>query len=150
MVEEPGRRIVVEELEKPESKALPWRNPRAFARRAIEVALSDRSVTGDSDGWVFFDRGLVDAAAALERLTATPVLMELAKHHPYHEKVFLAPPWKEIYSQDNERRHGFDEASEEYSRLLEAYTVLEYQIVMIPKIAVSDRADFIIEHLSTE
>src|SRR6516164_5896191 len=63
-VEEPGRRIVRQELED-DGRALPWVDPIAFARRAIELSLMDRATTEVSSSWVFFDRGLIDAAAAL-------------------------------------------------------------------------------------
>src|SRR5207244_11777498 len=45
--------------------ALPWVDGVAFARRAMGIALADRAAAGSLDGWVFFDRGLIDAAAAL-------------------------------------------------------------------------------------
>jgi predicted ATPase len=42
VVEEPGRRIVRDELER-SGTALPWVDGVAFARRAIEMALADRA-----------------------------------------------------------------------------------------------------------
>jgi predicted ATPase len=63
IVEEPGRRIVEEEL-KGNGAALPWIDGVAFARRAVGVALADRAAAAARDGWVFFDRGLIDAAAS--------------------------------------------------------------------------------------
>ena len=35
----------------------------------------------------------------------------------YHRRVFIAPPWPEIYVNDPERRHGFDDAVLEHDRL---------------------------------
>jgi predicted ATPase len=67
-VEEPGRRIVKQEM-LGAGLALPWVNAVAFARRAIEIALADRATARSDAGWVFFDRGLLDAAAALQHLT---------------------------------------------------------------------------------
>jgi predicted ATPase len=72
IVEEPGRRIVKEEL-KGEGSALPWLDQTAFARRAVAMALADRASAGAFDGWVFFDRGLIDASASLQHLTGEPV-----------------------------------------------------------------------------
>ncbi|MEH6787113.1 MAG: AAA family ATPase [Paracoccus sp. (in: a-proteobacteria)] len=61
VVPEPGRRIVAQE--KPgHGSALPWADPEAFARRAIEMALEDRRGLRGVTGWLFFDRGLIDAA----------------------------------------------------------------------------------------
>ena len=81
VVDEPGRRIVKEELARGGS-ALPWVDRVAFARRAIAIALADRAVAGSLDGWVFFDRGLIDAAAALEHMTSKPVLTALDQANP--------------------------------------------------------------------
>jgi predicted ATPase len=142
IVEEPGRRIVKEELREG-GVALPWEDGSAFARRAIAMALEDRTLAASSKGWVFFDRGLVDAAAALQQLTGEPALATLAREHRYHETVFLTPPWPDIYVNDPERRHDIEAAEEEYSRLLDVYPSLGYTVAVLPKAGVSQRADFI-------
>src|SRR5271170_7352603 len=80
VVEEPGRRIVKEEL-KNEGSALPWVDAIAFLRRAGAMALADRASAGALDGWVFFDRGLIDAAAGLQHLTSEPALAALGQSH---------------------------------------------------------------------
>jgi predicted ATPase len=147
VVAEPGRRIVKEELDG-DGLALPWVDGAAFARRAIEMALADREQASASSGWVFFDRGLVDAAAALQHMTGEPVLQRLGRSHRYHRRVFLAPPWPEIYVTDAERRHGFDAALAEYARLLEVYPSLGYEVVVLPKAAVSERVDFVLKVLA--
>jgi predicted ATPase len=142
VVEEPGRRIVKQELREGGS-ALPWRDGKAFARRAIAMALEDRASAATLKGWVFFDRGLVDAAAALRHLTGEPAPAALAREHRYHQTVFLTPPWPEIYVNDPERRHDLAAAEDEYSRLLEAYPALGYTVSILPKVGVSERADFV-------
>jgi predicted ATPase len=147
VVSEPGRRIVREELECGGS-ALPWVDGAAFVRRAIEMALADRARAGALEGWVFFDRGLIDAAAALQHVTGEQVLDPLRRSHRYHRRVFLAPPWPEIYEPDPERRHGLDAARAEYARLLEAYPSLGYDVVLLPRVKVSERADFVLETLA--
>ena len=147
VVEEPGRRIVKEEL-RGKGTALPWVDATAFARRAVEMALADRVSAGALDGWVFFDRGLVDAAAALQHLTGEPALAALGQSHRYHRRVFLTPPWPEIYVTDPERRHHLDAAFAEYSRLLEAYPALGYEVSILPKVGVTERADFVLSALA--
>lgn len=123
--------------------ALPWKDAQAFAYRAIAMALEDRASATALHGWVFFDRGLVDAAAFLQHLTNEPVLAALAQSHRYHQTVFLTPPWPEIYVNDPERRHGIEAAEAEYSRLLEAYPALGYKVSILPKVSVSERANLI-------
>jgi predicted ATPase len=146
VVEEPGRRVVAEEMSR-EGSALPWVDMVSFARRTIALALADRASAAAIGGWVFFDRSLVDAATALQNLTGEPVLETLGRVHRYHRCVFLTPPWPEIYVTDSERRHGFNDAVAEYLRLLEAYPSLGYEVVVLPKVGVADRADLILKTL---
>ena len=145
-VEEPGRRIVKEELAGT-GQALPWVDGVAFARRAIEVALADLQSVAAATGWVFFDRGLVDAASALQNLTGDSAAMDICRAHRYAANVFLTPPWSEIYLTDAERRHSLDQALDEYGRLVEAFPTLGYQVSVLPKVSVAERADFILDTL---
>jgi predicted ATPase len=145
-VEEPGRRIVNQEL-LGDGSAVQWVNPIAFARRAVALALADRAAHSAESGWVFFDRGLIDAAAALERLTGEPTLTALAQAHRYHNRIFLAPPWPEIYVTDTERRHDLEEAIVEYNHLLRAYPSLGYEMFVLPKVDVPQRAEFVLRTL---
>src|SRR5215475_6519529 len=99
------------------------------------------------DGWMFFDRSWIDAASALEHLTGEQILMRLARVHRYHRRVFVAPPWPEIYVTDAERHHGLDMAAREYSRLVEAYSTIGYEVQVLPKVGVSPRADLVLSTL---
>jgi predicted ATPase len=147
-VEEPGRRIVKEELELGGS-ALPWMDRAAFARRCIALALSDFRAARRQEGkWVFFDRGLIDASVALEHLTGEPTLEALRRSHRFYRRVFLAPPWPEIYVLDRERRHSLETALIEYSRLLGTYPSLGYETIILPQVSVAERADFVLYTLA--
>jgi predicted ATPase len=108
---------------------LTWVDRVAFARRAIELAIADLTAASGLTGWVFFDRALVDAAAALQHLTGELALAALGAAYRYHERVFFTPPWAEIYVKDSERRHSFDDAGAEYDRLSEVYPSLRYEVV---------------------
>lgn len=145
-VPEPGRRIVEAELSG-DGAALPWVDLAAFARRALALAADDRRRMAGEPGWVFFDRGLVDAAVALAHATGCLARDVLAPHGRYHHRVFLAPPWPEIYATDPHRRHGLAEAIAEHERLLAAYRDLGYDTLVLPKTGVAARADFVLAHL---
>ena len=134
-VEEPGRRIVREEFVATAMRCHGW-TVHAFARRAVTVAVADLAEAGHLDGWVFFDRGVIDAAAALQHLTGEPMLA-IAQKYRFHERVFIAPPWPEIYVTDAERHHSFDTAVAEYQRLLEVYSSLGYDVTILQKVRVS-------------
>jgi len=62
--------------------------------------------------------------------------------------VFFTPPSPEIFATDAERRHDMDAALAEYDRLLVDYPSLGYDVITVPKIGVSDRADFVLQTLT--
>ncbi|MFO1203200.1 MAG: AAA family ATPase [Tabrizicola sp.] len=140
-VPEPGRRIVAGELASG-GRALPWVDPLAFTHRALEMARDDLAhATGEP---VFFDRGLIDAAVALHVQTGKPVAETLGGPSPYDDPVFLAPPWPEIYRTDPERRHGQEEAVAEYDRIVDALAGLRHRVLLLPRIPVEARCDYVI------
>lgn len=145
-VPEPGRRIVEQEIGVG-GDALPWVNLRAFARRAFDMALCDLKNSDSAAGWIFFDRGLVDAAVALQHSAGGAAAIILGQSRHYYRKVFLTPPWREIFVEDGERRHSFVDAVSEYERLLEAYGEFGYQTILLPKVNVAERTDFLLDHL---
>ncbi len=147
VVQEPGRRIVARALATGGS-ALPWADAAAFARRALELAAEDRQAANLQTGLVFFDRGLIDAAVALEHAGDAPAAMLLAEQPRYHRQVFLAPPWQDIYVADAARRLGFDAGLAEYERLSRAYPDLGYEVLTLPKTSVGRRADFVLDALA--
>lgn len=147
-IEEPGRRIVKEQL-RGRGAALPWIDEVAFLRHVIARAGSDYIAARKlPDSWVFFDRGLVDASIALEHLTGEPVPVSMGPSQHYHRRVFMAPPWPEIYATDRERRHGLDVGIAEYRHLISAYPALGYEVVVLPKIGVAERVEFVLRILA--
>ena len=148
VVEEPGRRIVQEQTHTG-GRALPWLDMAAFLRRAIDLARGDHAnAAHDNSQWVFFDRGVIDSAAALQALTGEPVLDKLGQQYRYHSHAFLAPPWPDIYVQDAERRHDMAAALLEFERLQRTYPALGYTVSLLPKVGVAQRADFVLEALA--
>ena len=145
-VPEPGRRIVAKDLAG-EGAALPWVDAAAFARRAIAMALADRAAVADVDAPVFFDRSLIDAVAALVHLGTDRGERALLDVHRYHRRVFLAPPWRDIFEGDRERRHSFEAAVAEYERLAAFYPETGYEVSILPRTTVRERADLVENYL---
>lgn len=117
----------------------------AFLREALSVAAMDFEGAARDAGSVFFDRGLIDAAAALQRLFGVPLSESLGESRPYGRLVFLAPPWPDIYCADEARRHGFPEAEAEYAHLDATYRALGYEVRLLPRASVAERADFVLQ-----
>jgi predicted ATPase len=145
-IEEPGRRIVAEE-KAGTGAALPWVDMEAFAHRAIAVARSDLVKAESEPGLVFFDRSLIDAAVALQSATGVPLRETVGEKMHYAKTVFLAPPWTEIFAQDEDRRHGLNAAIEEFERLEFALQDLGYLTCLLPKASVRARADFMLDRI---
>lgn len=83
-------------------------------------------------------------------MTGEPALRALRRSHRYHRRVFLAPPWPEIYVTDGERRHGLDAGIAEYQRLIDAYPALGYDVTILPKISVAERVAFVLNALAQQ
>lgn len=145
---EPGRQIVKEQ-DWIGGDALPWDAPTKFAELALSRGLHQRITAAAAGGLAFFDRSIVEPLAGLERL-GLPVpahFRRAAEVCRYHETVFVAPPWPGLFRVDAERRHGFEAALAEYGPLTAAYIRLGYRLVELPKVAVAERADFVLAAL---
>lgn len=143
---EPGRRIVAEELARG-GRALPWIDPVAFLEKAVALSLEDIKHVPPHADHVFFDRGLFDALSALTDLTGVDRLAGNKHLERFDRRVFLTPPWPEIYVQDSERRHELDEALVEYERLVRDYPANGFVVTELERVSVAERANAIIAAL---
>jgi predicted ATPase len=147
--EEPGRQIVKEQ-QFLTGNALPWTDPLQFVELSVSRSIHQMALAARGDQRSFLDRGIVDAISFLEHLfLPVPLHLENAvKQLRYHRRVFIAPPWPEIFAADAERRHSFDEAKAQYSSLLRTYERLGYSLVELPKIDVESRVEFVVGQLA--
>ncbi|MBO6768033.1 MAG: AAA family ATPase [Erythrobacter sp.] len=140
-IAEPGLRIVREERARG-GEALPWIDEERFARRALAMARADLdAASAGQENSVFFDRGLVDAAAALDHATGHHRAERYEGHELLCRQVFFVPPWEKHFHQSADRRHSFANACAEYERLLEAYRILGFTPFILPHESVEARAD---------
>ena len=141
-VPEPGRRVVRAEQHSG-GNALPWNDPKAFCRKVIGTAIDDMAHA--PAGLVLFDRSALDALIWFER-TGTNLenaLRDKILRLGYDCRVFLFPPWPEIYVQDSERQHDLSDALAEYEALCDRLPKLGFQTVLVPKRPVVERADWL-------
>lgn len=125
--------------------ALPWDDGQLFAELMLAWEIRSYRIAEQSRGIVFFDRGIIDIVGYV-RLIGLPVPAHLARAvqtFRYHRRVFIAPPWKEIYQQDRERKQDFDEAVRTYNAIVAAYSEHGYDLIEIPRASVEHRARFI-------
>jgi predicted ATPase len=62
--------------------------------------------------------------------------------------IFMAPPWEEIFCQDDERKKSFEDAVQEYEQLLKSYNQYGYQMLELPKSSVKQRFQFVMPVIS--
>ena len=95
---------------------------------------------------VFFDRGVHDIYAYLLAIgKANEIWKRKTFQFKYHF-VFLVEPWKEIYKNDNQRLEQFETAKNYYTFIKRTY-MKSNNVVEIPKMSVSKRADFVESYL---
>ena len=130
--------------------ALPWRDPIAFAELMLSWEMRTYRQAREHPGPVFFDRGLPDIVGYL-RMLGLPVPPHLVKAVDlcrYHHRVFIAPPWPEIFTQDQERKQTLDEAERTYDAMVTAYADHGYQLVELPRVAVEQRVRFVLDRMA--
>jgi predicted ATPase len=149
LFEEPGRQIVKEQLYIG-GDALPWGDVGKFVALTVSRSMHNMILAARAGRRSFFDRGIVDQLGGLEhaKLPVPDYLAEAARRFRYNATVFAVPPWPEIFRNDEERRHRFEEAQASYAPLLETYRRLGYEIVEVPKLPVGARADFVLARVS--
>ncbi|HEY4208505.1 MAG TPA: AAA family ATPase [Puia sp.] len=140
---EASRQLIIEEKEKG-SDCLPWINLHGFAQKVLQRMSHDFD-TALSAPITFFDRGIPDIIAYLQAagLPVEEIYHKTAEKLRYAPRVFLLPPWQDIYVQDDERWQTFEEAKILDGRLRSAYLHAGYRVVELPLTTIQDRIRFI-------
>ncbi|QLG46733.1 AAA family ATPase [Costertonia aggregata] len=97
---------------------------------------------------VFFDRGIPDVLGYMEFFGQKHKknFVEACENFVY-DKVFLLPPWKEIYVRDNERFESFKEAEQIHFCLEKVYGKMGYVPITVPKGSIENRVSFILNQI---
>ncbi len=143
---EAGRGIIQDQVSIA-GPALPWDNRPLFAELMLCWEMRSYRMAEQQKGPVFFDRGVPDVVGYL-RLSELPVpahFEKAAEIFRYHHRVFIAPPWPEIFQQDRERKQNFDEAARTYQTLAATYHDLGYELVELPRVSVAERVRFVVQ-----
>ena len=145
---EAGRAIIRDQLAI-DGPALPWRDRALFAELMLNFDLRSYHEAQATEAPVFFDRGVPDSIGYL-RLGGLPVpehVERAAQAFRYAGIVFAAPPWREIYARDAERKQDFTEAERTYDAVTAAYRELGYELVELPRADVGTRAAFVLDRV---
>lgn len=127
--------------------ALPWNDPPLFAELMLSWEMRSHTLASAQAGPVFFDRGLPDIAGYL-RVSGLPVpdhVKAAARTLRYNRRVFILPPWPEIFSQDSERKQDLHEAERTFEAMVETYTAFGYDLITVPCLPVEERRLFVLD-----
>ena len=97
---------------------------------------------------VFFDRGIPDINAYMNYMGIQydDIFINPCQNNRY-TKIFIMPPWKEIYITDNERYESFEQALAIHNHLKNTYSSFEYELIDVPFNSVEKRVEFILNSL---
>ncbi|HEY3369940.1 MAG TPA: AAA family ATPase [Prolixibacteraceae bacterium] len=125
---------------------LPWIHPKEFQREIFRLRKNFYESVPEMTP-AFADRGLPDqlAFARYRGFEAPTPLKEKTETYRYAPHVFVTPPWPEIFVNDHIRSETFEEAILIHQAVIDTYKELNYQIIELPLIPVTERADFIIQ-----
>lgn len=142
VVEETARAVIREQVEAG-GQGVPWLDNDLYVSvcAARDTAIFD-AMAGET-GRVFFDRGIMDSYGANGAIPS-PEIVEAVRTRRYNARVFIAPPWREIYETDAERRQDWAEAERTFDLIRERLPTLGYEPVVLPKASVEARAAFVL------
>ena len=147
VAEEQALGMISEELQK-SGQLLPWTKPLEFWKPVTDKRIAQFNGAPVKNFNCVFDRGIPEPIAFLliEGITPPKELVEVSHKYRY-DVVFWAPPWKEIYQNRPERPQSWQYAEELGLLLKKVYRSLDYEVIEVPKAAISERAQFILENI---
>lgn len=149
-VPEVARKIIQTQISS-NGDALPWGNVTNYRDLMLDQSIEGylSALSNPSNQPLFFDRGIPDTLAYshLINIPISEKLESAVKRYRYNQKVFILPPWEDIYKTDEERKQDFEEAVATYQVMFRTYEKLEYELIEVPKIGVKERVGFILGNL---
>ncbi|MFG1677065.1 AAA family ATPase [Micromonospora sp. NPDC049282] len=143
-VEEAGRQVIQDQTAIG-GQATHTRDSRLFAEIMLSWEIRSYRQARQHRGVVFFDRGIPDLVG-YHLLLGLPVpehVTAAARLFRYHRRVFIAPPWPQIYTTDSQRHQDFAEAVQTHEAMVTAYSGLGYELCTLPRDDVAARVEYV-------
>ena len=145
--QEVARQIIQEQVST-NGDGLLWANTLRYTQLMLARSIAAYRENTPASGIVFMDRGIPDAVC-YARLIGLPLFDDLktaCEEYRYNKMVFMAPPWKEIYATDSERKQTYAEAIATYEKMAEVYREYGYRPVELPRTSPLERVEFVLAH----
>jgi predicted ATPase len=140
-------RAFIEEQLSVGGKIVPWIDLPLFNKHVLDRQIQQHLDAGKE--LHFFDRGIPDDLGYL-KLGNIPISQEFqraADEYRYNKIVFFLEPWREIYVNDAARKEPFEVALKLSDCLKQAYISCGYELVVVPKVSVRERTDFVLNEV---
>lgn len=130
----------------------PRPDPISFANEIFYKDWSNFKMNSDGTSHLFFDRSFMDSACQLfdSDQDSYKKIRGTYLYNRYNNKVFITPPWQEIYRPDTERDQTFEESILVYERLNQWYKEHGYNVIVLPKDTIENRVKFVLDRLSNQ
>ncbi|QYA26598.1 ATP-binding protein [Gramella sp. MT6] len=125
------------------------KKPLLFSEKLLEGRLNQFNEAKEHQSdHIFIDRGLPDVVAYMDYFdTNYPDFFHRTCEINRYDIIFILPPWKEIYTSDNERYESYEEALKISSYLYSTYRRYGYDPIEVPKLSVEERTTFILDKI---
>lgn len=147
---EAGRAIIQDQVAIG-GRALPWSDRQLYVELMLSWEMRSYRLAVEHNAPVIFDRGMPDIVGYLHvaGLPVPPHVDRAARTLRYNRRVFIAPPWREIFNPDAERKQTFAEAERTYRAMVDVYTEYDYELIALPLASVSERVGFVAAKIAT-
>ena len=127
-------------------------DPLLFSQKLLEGRIKQfNDAQEEAHPVVFIDRGVPDVVAYMNFIGDDhPPHFEEACVTCTYSKIFMLPPWEEIYESDGERYENYEQAQQIYLHLKETYQNYGYELIEVPKDTVDNRILFILDRISSK
>jgi predicted ATPase len=142
LVVEESARAVIREQAASGGPGVPWIDAKVYCDLTTrrDIAIFD-GMAGETRR-AFFDRGIFDSYRA-NGVEPAAELVEAIRTRRYNRRVFVFPPWREIYETDAERKQDWAEAERTSDKILSVLQETDYEPVVVPRTGLAERADFV-------
>ena len=125
-------------------------NPLLFSELLLEGRKKQyNNAQNEPHQIVFLDRGIPDVLAYMHYIgDSYPAFFDVACKEHIYSKIFILPPWEEIYESDDARYENYEQAKLIYTHLTETYQNYGYELIEVPKDSVANRILFILDKVS--
>ena len=143
-------REIIQKAQKEGIEQLFLEKPLLFSELLLEGRINQyEEAKNEQAPIVFIDRGLPDVIAYMNFVGNTyPESFHQACLENKYSKVFVLPPWEEIYVSDKERYESYEQAVLIHNHLEQTYLDYGYDLIRVPKDSVTNRVQFLMDTIT--